>query len=144
MGYKDAVRHRYSIVGQEYLLTTCTQNRNPIFHNFQSARSVVRVMRQLEIQNQAIITCWVIMPDHIHLLLQLKIEKELSGVVALLKVNASKFAGFHIPWQKGFHERALRNYEDRRTVARYIIMNPVRAGLVRSIRQYPHWDSSFL
>jgi putative transposase len=44
-------------------------------------------------------------------------------------------------WQKGFHDHAVRGTEDMRTLARYVVANPVRAGLVRSVREYPHWDA---
>ncbi len=44
-------------------------------------------------------------------------------------------------WQKGFHDRALRRDEDIRAVARYMVMNPVRAGTVSRIWDYPLWDA---
>ncbi|MGE4343317.1 MAG: transposase [Geoalkalibacter sp.] len=44
-------------------------------------------------------------------------------------------------WQKGFHDRALRRDEDIRAVARYTIMNPVRAQIVSRIWNYPLWDA---
>jgi REP element-mobilizing transposase RayT len=47
-------------------------------------------------------------------------------------------------WQPGFHDHALRHDEDRLKVARYIIANPLRAGLVNSIGAYPHWDCEWL
>ncbi|BES71508.1 transposase [Marinobacter nanhaiticus D15-8W] len=144
MSYKDATVHRYSAVGQEYLVTLCTQSRTPKFENFSVARATIGAMRHLEVQKLATITAWVVMPDHLHLLLSLTCEKGLGHVVARLKIHSSRNAGMQIPWQKGFHERTLRSSDDRRDIARYIILNPVRAGLVRSIRYYPHWDSVYL
>jgi putative transposase len=47
-------------------------------------------------------------------------------------------------WQKGFHDHAVRGDEDMRALARYVVANPVRAGLVRSVREYPHWDARWL
>jgi hypothetical protein len=44
-------------------------------------------------------------------------------------------------WQRYGHERVLRNDEDTATAARYIINNPLRAGLVRDVMQYPFWGS---
>ena len=43
-----------------------------------------------------------------------------------------------------FHDRALRREEDVKAVARYIIANPIRAGLVRRAGDYPHWDCVWL
>ena|SRR5690242_2443060 len=41
----------------------------------------------------------------------------------------------------GYHDRALRREEDVVATARYVVMNPVRAGLVSRIGDYPHWNA---
>ena len=45
-------------------------------------------------------------------------------------------------WQAGYFERVLRDDEPELPVARYIIENPVRAGLVTSAGSYPLTGSS--
>ena len=40
-------------------------------------------------------------------------------------------------WQKGYYEHVLREDEDSKEIAHYIIANPVRAGLVQSPDDYP-------
>ncbi len=47
-------------------------------------------------------------------------------------------------WQKSYFDRAIRKDEDLRTIARYIIANPLRAGLVAHIGEYPHWDTIWI
>ena len=47
-------------------------------------------------------------------------------------------------WQKGFHDHAIRRDEDIKAVARYIIANPLRAGMVDRIGDYPFWDAVWL
>ena len=47
-------------------------------------------------------------------------------------------------WQAGYYDHALRIEEDIQTVARYIVANPIRAGLVQKIADYPHWDAVWL
>ena len=85
------------------------------------------------------------MPDHAHLLLEgttegsdflrfAKLAKQRSGAAFALT------SGERL-WQKGYYERVLRDDEDVRSVARYIIANPVRAGIVQSPDQYPHLGS---
>ena len=34
--------------------------------------------------------------------------------------------------------------KDLRELARYVVANPLRAGLVQSLRDYPHWDAEWL
>ncbi len=44
-------------------------------------------------------------------------------------------------WQRGFHDRALRREEDLVKLARYVVANPLRAGLVEKLGDYPLWDA---
>ena len=41
-------------------------------------------------------------------------------------------------WQDGYYERVLRTYESMDTLIRYILDNPVRAGLVQKAEDFPH------
>ena len=45
-------------------------------------------------------------------------------------------------WDKGYYDRVLRDSEATEAVAPYILANPVRAGLVKSIEDYPFLGSS--
>jgi REP element-mobilizing transposase RayT len=47
-------------------------------------------------------------------------------------------------WQEGYHDHALRQEEDIKQIARYIVANPLRAGLVQSVADYPLWDAIWL
>ncbi len=49
---------------------------------------------------------------------------------------------FGVLWQKGLFDRALRREEDLKAMARYIVANPLRAGLVEHIGQYPYGTPS--
>jgi REP element-mobilizing transposase RayT len=80
------------------------------------------------------------MPDHLHWLLQLDGENHLSQVVRSIKSLSSHRIGFPV-WQRGFHDRAICKDEDVVSIARYMIGNPLRAGLVKTIGNYPHWDA---
>ncbi len=44
-------------------------------------------------------------------------------------------------WQKGYYDRAVRKDEDVKHMARYVVQNPIRAGLVHRVHDYPLWDS---
>ena len=47
-------------------------------------------------------------------------------------------------WETAYHDRAMRSDERLVQVARYIVANPLRAGLVTDIRDYPYWNSTWL
>lgn len=74
---------------------------------------------------------YVIMPNHIHLLLQINTDGDgrsmiaptISTVIRLMKGTVSKQAGFSV-WQKGFYDHVVRNDADYRAVWNYIEGNP--------------------
>lgn len=140
---KDLRRGRVSIPNQIYSITTVTKSRLPFFSNFYAARSLVRILRDHENNCNANTLCFVVMPDHLHWLMQLRHRKSLSETVQSVKSQTSKSLGEPV-WQKGFHDRVIRADDDIVDIARYIIANPLRAGLVKSIKEYPHWDAIWL
>ena len=81
------------------------------------------------------------MPDHLHMAGQLG-EGTLCRVMHTLKsysANRLASAGVATPvWQRGYHDHALRDDEDYRVRVRYVVENPIRAGLVRQVDDYPY------
>lgn len=47
-------------------------------------------------------------------------------------------------WQEGYHDHAVRSEEDLRKLARYVVANPVRAGLVERLGNYSLRDACWL
>jgi len=141
---RDALRiGRYSESGRVYLITTATVDRRPVFEDFACARCVVGEMRYLVEQGGVASLAWVVMPDHLHWLLQLGEHADLSDTIRALKGRSAHRLGGPL-WQRAFHDRALREEEDLVAAARYIVANPLRAGLVTRLGDYPHWDAIWL
>ena len=138
-GYQSLRKGRVSIPGQIYHLTTVTKSRQCFFDDFKVARSLVKCLQSQPVESLA----YVVMPDHFHWLIQLN---EHSGSISqvMRKVKLSLVKGQGIKWEKGFYDRAIRRSDDLESIARYIVMNPVRAGLVKTVREYPHWDAIWL
>mgnify|MGYP001033723248 FL=1 len=140
---KNLRRGRVSLTGQVYHITTVTLGREPVFSELRNARFLINTLRQAQVRDEASTLAFVVMPDHLHWLMQLGEGQSLSRVVRAVKVVASHRLGKGI-WQKGFHDHALRSDEDLAGVARYIVANPLRAGLVEHLGDYPHWDAVWL
>jgi len=92
---------------------------------------------------------WVLMPDHVHWLLQLGETDSLGEVIGRLKSASSRHTNRALNrtgplWSKAFHDHALREEEDLQAVARYIVANPLRAGLIKRIGDYPFWNAIWL
>ncbi|MDO8844626.1 transposase [Methylicorpusculum sp.] len=134
---------RVSSPGQIYLITTVTQDREPFFYDFNAARMLIKTMKNEQELGRANTLAFVVMPDHLHWLMELSGDASLSKVMQSLKALSAKAIGQPI-WQAGFHDHALRKEEDIRVTARYIIANPLRAGLVKHVGDYPHWDAIWL
>jgi REP element-mobilizing transposase RayT len=138
------LRHgRVSLPGQIYHVTTVTLDRAPVFSELRNARLLIHSLHQAQIRDEASTLAFVVMPDHLHWLMQLGDGQSLSRVVRTVKAVTSHQLGKGI-WQKGFHDHALRSDEDLADVARYIVANPLRAGLVERLGDYPHWDAVWL
>ncbi len=134
---------RFSESGRIYLVTTVTKLRRPVFAEFQAARSLVSALRQEQRAGHADTLAYVVMPDYLHWLIELRGKTLLSQVVGAVKsVSAHRLD--RALWQRGFHDHALRREEDLPAVARYIVANPLRKGLVARIGEYPHWDAVWL
>jgi len=132
-----------------YLVTTVTHNRDDRFNDLYCARAVISQIRDQDSAGRCETLAWVLMPDHLHWLFVLKCD-DLSSLIGRFKqassaeVNRLSGSVGQTVWQRGFHDRAVRRGEDIKAMARYIVVNPLRAGLVDNIGEYPHWDATWL
>ena len=134
-------RGRHSQPNQIYHVITNTKNRQPIFKNYQFTRILIQ---QLMAQRPFASTlAFVVMPNHLHWLLQINQQQTLSAIVKSVKANTAQAIGRPI-WQAGYYDHAIRSDEDIVNIARYIVANPIRAGLVKKVGDYPHWDAVWL
>ena len=112
------------------------------------ARATCRLMGERRIWGDAQLLGWVLMPDHWHGLVELGDHDGLSLVMNRFKSIISKHARrsgqVHDLWSRGFHDHALRRDESVLEAARYIIANPMRAGLVDHANDYPYWNCAWL
>src|SRR5687768_3245988 len=132
IGYRALRRHRSSIPGQTYLLTTVCRGREQLFANIAIANVVSSTMSSPALWGDARLLAWVLMPDHWHGLIQLGAEKDLARLMQRAKADASRDAaracGSSALWQAGYHDRMVRSDVDLRVLARYVVANPLRAG----------------
>ncbi|MCK5395146.1 MAG: transposase [Gammaproteobacteria bacterium] len=149
MSYNDLRKGRFSEDNRIYFVTAVTYDRRPLFNNFNSARIVIQSMKHLHTGEHVNSLSWVLMPDHLHWLFQLSDEYTLAEVVKRLKAESACYINQHLNakgsvWQRAYFDRCLRREEDVKQVSRYIVANPLRAGLVEDIGDYPHWDAVWL
>ena len=150
MGFhgKDLRNGRHSLPGQIYFVTTVTRQREHLFSRWSSALTVAREIHSFIQHAPVEIHAWVLMPDHLHCLVKLD-EMNLDGCMQQLKSRTAIALNRSIGrtgkvWQSGYHDHALRRDEDLKAAARYLVTNPLRAGLVKSLRDSPFWNAVWL
>jgi putative transposase len=132
-----ALRHgRYSEPHRPYLITTISYRRQQFFPDLFIARLVVNEMRRVHEEGLIQSLAWVLMPDHLHWLFGLTEHEDLRRIMQLVKGRSAHYINERLNrngkvWDKAYHDHALRKDEDIRKVARYIVSNPLRRGLVK-------------
>ncbi|MDI3323454.1 transposase [Pontibacterium granulatum] len=138
---------RHSAPHQIYMITTVAHRRSPLFEDLFLGRCVVNALRQAE--SSAHTLAYVVMPNHLHWLMQLREEASLATTVQFMKTLSARSVNEYNGskgkvWAKGYYDQALRDEGQVRDFARYIVANPLRSGLVRSVKDYPLWDAVWL
>ena len=148
----------YSTPGA-YFVTICTEDRkcilsditvgaiheSPAVHLTAAGICVQRVIEELSIRYPAVhVDKYVIMPNHIHLLLSVSGERAiresplqsgrkrslLDQAIGFLRMNSSKQIHVLCPdlvvWQRSYHDHVIRGEADYREIWQYIDTNPAR------------------
>ena len=141
-------RGRFSESGRAYLITAVVHQRRPMFSDWNLGRLLVAELKRAHDQERVNTMAGVVTPENKHWLVQIE-ECTLSQLMQTTKSRSTltinrvlnRTGAF---WQTGYHDRAIRGGEDLRPFARYIVANPLRAGLVEQIGDYPLWDACWL
>ena len=109
---------------------------------FESAIQEIRICAQDE---QFDILGYCVMPDHVHLVVEGRTESsDLKRFAKMAKQRSgAQFArtARRPLWQEGYFDRVLRESDDIRGVVRYILENPIRAGIAERVEDYPYLGS---
>ena len=122
-----------------FFITTVTSQRTALFSNPQKAELMIDVLGHYCEQNKYVLHEFVVMPDHLHLLITPAAEISLERAMQLIKGGFSYRLGKAkrgLVWQESFTNHRIRNEEDYAHHADYIRMNPVRARLVERPELY--------
>jgi putative transposase len=97
---------RISIPGAIYFLTWCTANRARSLASSGLQATARQAIANLEQSGNGAALAATIMPDHIHLLLELDTPLTVSQVAGKLKSAITRAHG-ELKWQKNFFEHQL-------------------------------------
>src|SRR3989441_11588457 len=126
-----------------FLVTTVTWKRTPIFRQHASAQLMVDVLKHYAEQGKFVLHEFVIMPDHLHLLLTPAKDISLERALQVIKGGFSYRLGKkHGPvWQESFTNHHVRDEGDYLRHAGYIPLKPPRGQIVGKVELYPYSSS---
>jgi putative transposase len=121
-----------------FFITTQTHNRRTLFQVTATAELLIETLQHYRREGNYKLHAFVIMPDHIHLLLT-PTGITLERSIQLIKGGLSHRLASSLPiWQRGFTDRRMRDRDDFLTHRTYIHHNPVRAQLCQLPEDYPY------
>jgi putative transposase len=125
-----------------FFATSRTAMSKRLFHVERNAELFIDVLRSLVVERRFKLHDFVIMPDHVHLLLtvgeEMTIEKAMQMIKGRFSFRLAKENGFKGEvWQRGFSEVQVMGKESVEKHREYIAQNPVKAGLAGQADEYP-------
>lgn len=132
-----------------YFVTICAKNRRYLFWDefdwrvgaacgrplLSQIGTIVEkeIHRLSQIYSMVCVDKFVVMPNHIHLLIRIRFSESgrpqaaptLSQIINQFKGSATKRAGY-ILWQKGYHDHIIRSEADYLRIWDYIDTNPAK------------------
>ncbi len=153
---RKLMKRREWLFGSRYLTCSCFRRR-PLFDDDEAKQEFVESLVRTQARHGFGLIAWVIMPEHVHLLLIPRLpESPVSAVMNMLKSTHSRRVlarwrereavvrrgdGAEPFWQPGGgYDRNVDERDGLGTVIRYIHLNPVRRGLVKEAAEWP-WSS---
>ena len=126
-----------------YSLRFCTDKRRRLFVSEPPVAMVRSLLLRAASEERVAVIAYCFMPDHLHMLAQGASD---NADCRRFIARSKQYSGFYFKrqfgtrlWQRYGFERVLRDNEPTFVVARYILENPVRAGLAASVEEYRSW-----
>jgi len=138
--------HRVSIPGIAYHITARGDNREVIFRDDTDCQRYLQLLKACKTKWEFDLFCYALMPNHVHLLLRPTVSHgTTSRILHNLQFRYAKYFNArhqrvgHV-FQERFHTSTIEKDSYLLVASRYIHLNPVRASLCRTAREYP-WTS---
>ena len=145
---------RFQHSGQSHFVTFCCYHRRPLLSTDEIRRIFESALERVRRSYRLCVYGYVIMPEHVHLLLSEPQQGTLADALKSLKQGISRrwigklplkpkpgLSGPHEHfWQKRYYDFNIRNYAQFTEKLRYVHRNPVKRGLCDRPEEWP-WSS---
>ncbi len=136
-------RNHPLVCNQPFFVTAVTRNRQTIFRDHNAADLMLTELARLRQELRFALLGYVVMPDHIHLILVPGEAASLSQIMQLVKGRFTRAWNERRSrtgslWQPRYYESAVRTQEQLFRWLEYIDRNPIEAGLAATEQDYPY------
>ena len=147
-GDRQLRKGRISIPNAYYLITTSTHERKPVLVNDDVAQIIFDAFEWLEVNERIRCECIMVMPDHLHAVIQLQGQHTLPEISHTFKRFTARQINILLKqegqfWVEGYHDTGIRTDTALNEMIRYCYENPVRKGLVKTAKEYPYWRCKY-
>jgi putative transposase len=122
-----------------YFITASAFQKRNILQSDRMAGLLVDVLLQYRVQGRYFLHEFVVMPDHLHLLITPResLERAMQLIKGGFSFRAKRELGFmHEVWQPSFFDRRVRDAEEYFAFREYIRQNAVKRGLAGTAEDY--------
>ncbi len=142
---------RYYIPGAAVFITQVVQDREPVFRDRKAVSLLHNILNNVKELHPFELLGYVILPDHLHIVIQPTGESNFSDIMHSFKPNFTKAYKKMIGlsssqsmkfWQKRFWDHVIRDDRDLENHLHYTHFNPVKHGLINDPRKWK--DSSYI
>ena len=124
---------RYQDTGHLHFLTFSCYHRQPKFGNLVSRATFEAALEQVRLKYSLLVFGYVVMPEHVHLLISEPGLSDLAHAVQSLKQSVARRLALRAPepfWQPRYYDFNVITQHKFVEKLRYIHRNPVARGLV--------------
>lgn len=126
-----------------FFVTTKTSMGRALLQTERNAMLLIEVLRSYMAARKFVVHDFVVMPDHVHLLITVNADTTIEKAVQFIKGGFSyrlrkEFGYVGEVWQRGFSEIRVMDEKSDAQHRQYIAENPVKAGLVKSQEEFPY------
>jgi len=126
-----------------FFISTATWERRSLLQSTPLCDLLLNVLRENRAKQRFELHEFVIMRDHVHLILTpsslVPLEKAIQFIKGGFSFRAKKDLNFNGEiWQKGYNEQGIKDARDYTAKATYIQMSPVKARYVDHTDQFPY------
>jgi|SRR5256886_5544415 len=133
---------RFHQSGQSHFVTFCCYHRRRLLTTDESRRIFESALESVRRSFRLHVYGYVVMPEHVHLLLSEPPQDTLADALKSLKQGVSRrlIGDADYFWQKRYYDFNIRNYPQVVEKLRYIHRNPVKPGLCERPEDW-EWSS---